>query len=187
MVNLAKRGKLVDNVCLICNKQMESTMHALWRCPSLKRVRVFIKGVRADDHIQFFDFIFSCTSRLLANELELLCLVFWRVLFRRNGKVHNSAAIDDKNVVPWASSFLLDFQQANGPKEVDSKVGSDGVRIVQDRPSWCPPSVDSYKINTDAAIDVANGNVGIGIIIRDHRGQVMASSARMDTTPRLWK
>ncbi|KAK2637684.1 hypothetical protein Ddye_025479 [Dipteronia dyeriana] len=44
--------------------------------------------------------------------------------------------------------------------------------------SWCPPMEGQLKMNTNAAVDVHSGRVGFGIIIRNHRGEVMASSAQ---------
>ncbi|XP_040993835.1 uncharacterized protein LOC121240415 [Juglans microcarpa x Juglans regia] len=42
--------------------------------------------------------------------------------------------------------------------------------------TWSPPPLHTYKINWDAAIDKRNCKVEIEIIVRDHSGQVVASS-----------
>ncbi|KAK1571570.1 hypothetical protein Q3G72_019311 [Acer saccharum] len=36
-------------------------------------------------------------------DMELLCIILWRVLFRRNGKVHESVVVEEGDLVPWAS------------------------------------------------------------------------------------
>ncbi|KAK2656328.1 hypothetical protein Ddye_009380 [Dipteronia dyeriana] len=45
--------------------------------------------------------------------------------------------------------------------------------------SWSPPPLGVFKINTDAAIAVAKIRTGIGIIVKDSSGDVMASFAQM--------
>ncbi|KAL5773683.1 hypothetical protein ACOSP7_013323 [Xanthoceras sorbifolium] len=42
---------------------------------------------------------------------------------------------------------------------------------------WSPPVLGRWKINTDAALDVAKGVVGVGIIIRNSLGQVAEAVA----------
>ncbi|KAK1551128.1 hypothetical protein Q3G72_030748 [Acer saccharum] len=41
---------------------------------------------------------------------------------------------------------------------------------------WIPPPPWVFKINSDAAMDVKLGKVGVGIIIRNVRGDVLSSS-----------
>ncbi|KAK3204451.1 hypothetical protein Dsin_018497 [Dipteronia sinensis] len=43
---------------------------------------------------------------------------------------------------------------------------------------WRPPDPGLYKVNTDAALDVASRKIGIGLIIHNCFGKVMASSAQ---------
>lgn len=39
--------------------------------------------------------------------------------------------------------------------------------------NWFPPPAGTYKINTDAAISVEGGCVGLGYVIRNHLGEVV--------------
>ncbi|KAL5840860.1 hypothetical protein ACOSQ4_013468 [Xanthoceras sorbifolium] len=52
-------------------------------------------------------------------------------------------------------------------------------RILVDKQArcWSPPVLGRWKINTDAALDVAKGVVGVGIIIRNSLGQVAEAVA----------
>ena len=43
------------------------------------------------------------------------------------------------------------------------------------KPKWIAPPWDKYKINYDAAISNAENKAGIGIVVRDYNGEVMAS------------
>uniref|UniRef100_A0A803Q236 RNase H type-1 domain-containing protein n=1 Tax=Cannabis sativa TaxID=3483 RepID=A0A803Q236_CANSA len=39
---------------------------------------------------------------------------------------------------------------------------------------WQPPDVEFYKMNLDTALDVVGAIIGIGAIIRNHDGEVVA-------------
>lgn len=40
---------------------------------------------------------------------------------------------------------------------------------------WKPPTADSFKVNWDASIDRWKNLMGVGVIIRDHVGSVLAA------------
>ncbi|KAK3231077.1 hypothetical protein Dsin_002958 [Dipteronia sinensis] len=94
-------------------------------------------------------------------EFELLCTVLWRVWFRRNVRVHESASVEEGDIVPWAKSYLEEFKRADG-------LGTDEAKMVMKSVArWQPPTEREFKLNVDAVIDSVRGRVGIGIIIRD--------------------
>ncbi|KAK2645833.1 hypothetical protein Ddye_021028 [Dipteronia dyeriana] len=43
---------------------------------------------------------------------------------------------------------------------------------------WHPPSVSVYKMNSNTTIDRAKTGIGVGLVIRDHLGSVVASSSQ---------
>ncbi|KAK2662317.1 hypothetical protein Ddye_000891 [Dipteronia dyeriana] len=67
--------------------------------------------------------------------------------------------------VPPRAGFLHDFQatdcgfpKARAPKSLS--------------PVWIAPILGSFKINTDAALDMKNNLVGLGVVVRDHQGML---------------
>jgi len=40
---------------------------------------------------------------------------------------------------------------------------------------WHPPSIDTYKINYDGTVFTESNEVGLGIMVRNEKGEVMAS------------
>ncbi|KAK1571513.1 hypothetical protein Q3G72_018476 [Acer saccharum] len=87
----------------------------------------------------------------------------------RNQVVHNKAATGVSEVLGWSESFIEDFRQA-------SFCGGTGVCRSPEKLRWKAPDRGFFKINTDAAIDTAGGRSGLGVIIRDCKGLVMASA-----------
>ncbi|KAK2641422.1 hypothetical protein Ddye_023185 [Dipteronia dyeriana] len=79
----------------------------------------------------------------------------------------------DDEVVLWSSSILDDFRRANfNPPLVRHGLVDESIK-------WKPPVIGIFKVNTDAAIDSKEGRVGLGIMIRDCEGFVLASSAQI--------
>ncbi|KAK3205554.1 hypothetical protein Dsin_019600 [Dipteronia sinensis] len=66
---------------------------------------------------------------------------------------------------------FLDYLRANIPTVECTYVEAGVIR-------WKPPSDGFYKVNINASLDVANHGIGIGLVIRDHQGFVMASSSQ---------
>ncbi|KAK2634844.1 hypothetical protein Ddye_029636 [Dipteronia dyeriana] len=113
--NIARRG-VMTVVCPICGVKPESTLHALWGCSGLADVRsssaAFQKLPWIADGI-FMDFITSCARILVVREMEFLCVVLWRIRWKRNQVVHGVFNRCEGSIVGWAYDFLFKFWDAN--------------------------------------------------------------------------
>ncbi|KAK3230847.1 hypothetical protein Dsin_002728 [Dipteronia sinensis] len=150
-VNLAQRKIPVDDICPICNRCQETTMHALWSCPSLKEVRKscgFMKGIRCDDSVDFKVFLAFCKHKLQGDELPLFLIILWLLWFIRNQKIHGTSEPPGSNVYVWCYDFLSRFRAANF---VDN--GSSFQEVIHDV-KWQPPNDGFFKVNCDASIHV---------------------------------
>ncbi|KAK3226506.1 hypothetical protein Dsin_006368 [Dipteronia sinensis] len=86
----------------------------------------------------------------------------------------------------WGCSVLkvvresYDFGRKVGKddQEVSAQQSNGKDPITQKLVRWIPPIPGIYKMNTDAALDGAGMVVGVGIVIRDSEGFVMAASAQ---------
>ncbi|KAK0594791.1 hypothetical protein LWI29_000556 [Acer saccharum] len=173
--NLVKRRVPLDELCSLCHRGPESTIHALWSCPKLKIFRSMwprLKDVQIQSGISFLDFIILCKSLLTLDDLEVFCVSIWRVWFLRNDAVHNAKVAPVGDVVPWAMAFRDEFQNANGGAS-----SSSGPRSLVAN-SWRPQDRGHFKANSNAALDLIHGKVGVGINIRNHLGEVLASCAQ---------
>ncbi|KAK3199475.1 hypothetical protein Dsin_022890 [Dipteronia sinensis] len=79
--------------------------------------------------------------------------------------------LSDSEVTEWAASFIQDFRSANANKNAQVV-----ERVVSHR--WQVPHVGSFKINTDAALNVHGKVTGFGVVIRDCYRGVMVSYCR---------
>ncbi|KAK3230172.1 hypothetical protein Dsin_002053 [Dipteronia sinensis] len=102
-VNLAGRGLVMDRLCPICNSWTESSLHALWSCPKLRKARdmcPLLDGLKVKHGMSFFDFMFACKNQLRRGTGTFMCGFFWRIWFSRNGVVHQSNPFDVDDIFP---------------------------------------------------------------------------------------
>ncbi|KAK2663222.1 hypothetical protein Ddye_001796 [Dipteronia dyeriana] len=88
-------------------------------------------------------------------DFELLCVIWWRVWFRRNKLIYSSVTILAHGIVVWDVDFLEDFRRAN------IKEG----RVVEQqsgRLPWKDLPVGCFKINTDEVLNPREKVSGLG-------------------------
>jgi hypothetical protein len=100
----------------------------------------------------------------------------WTVLarklwLRRNSVVFGGVFISPNQLMREAVISIEDFKRANVPTEKENDFQAIPVPPVQ----WKAPSLGLYKINWDAAIDMKNRRMGVGIIARDYQVLVVAA------------
>ncbi|KAL5847316.1 hypothetical protein ACOSQ3_010840 [Xanthoceras sorbifolium] len=84
--------------------------------------------------------------------------------------MHDRPCLNDEIIVPWCRNFLSEFLSS----------------LVQQRPAdcvsrferWIPPDEGFVKVNSNAAIDISRGMVGLGWVVRDSEGFVLLSAVK---------
>ncbi|KAK3189096.1 hypothetical protein Dsin_028657 [Dipteronia sinensis] len=87
----------------------------------------------------------------------------------RNSLVHKSSKPDYSDEVWWSRNFAAEYQATSLVK--DKGLMGSYKRLSR----WQAPTNGFYKVNCCAISDIGSYRVGIGIVIRDGSGQVMAS------------
>ncbi|KAK0599425.1 hypothetical protein LWI29_005166 [Acer saccharum] len=105
-------------------------------------------------------------------EVELFCIIVWRIWSFRNSYTHRSILGKLSEVFDWCEQFLKDFQDAKR-EDRTKQMPKDNMVIC-----WLPPEVGVYKANCDVKMDKLGGCTGIGVVVRDHRGEVFASCSQ---------
>ncbi|KAL5543171.1 hypothetical protein UlMin_010881 [Ulmus minor] len=173
-VNLAKHGMPTQTRCLLCNEADDTSLHALWGCKALNSLKVMCDPLlqfKLPPQCDLKEFLLSANDALSSENLEFLCILLWRIWFRRNKWIHEKIWLDDDSCYSWARQHLADFLEANCRKEDSLKKG---LAIP-----WQAPEVRMVKVNSDAAWCCKQKKFGLGAVIRDHTGKVLASVATL--------
>ncbi|KAK9988416.1 hypothetical protein SO802_028655 [Lithocarpus litseifolius] len=100
---------------------------------------------------------------------ELFAILAWSLWFCRNKIRVKELDKVPHDVVSWASNFKFEFQSM--------KEGSKAARPKENL-KWVPrvpPPQGWFKINVDGAIFKETNEAGIGVVVRDSQGWVLAA------------
>lgn len=172
--NLVKRGVDVQNCCVHCGRKGEDCFHVFWGCKHAIKMWFQSKFARLLSIVFNQDplhVLMDWKEKTELADFEELIVFLWGLWNRRNAKVFKSQETISKfSLADWAFSYLDSYRTTNAKLE------------PRNRPQfpirWMPPEEGFYKINTDASVSMVDLNAGLGIIIRDHQGQVLAAETK---------
>ena len=101
-----------------------------------------------------------------AKSLELFGVVAWIIWNQRNKLRLNERCLPSEIFLEVARAYLSDFQSKFQKTKVQQPKGS---------MKWRPPRDGMYKTNYDGTIFDESEEAGIGVIIRDIKGLVIAA------------
>ncbi|GMN33857.1 hypothetical protein TIFTF001_041961 [Ficus carica] len=97
----------------------------------------------------------------------------WAIWWARNTWVHSNHVIDARSVMEMMGRLLGDFQQC-----LKHKVPIVSSATIDNQIRWKKPTCGSLKLNVDTLACMGKEEVGIGAIIRDSKGMVVAGFTR---------
>ena len=166
--NLVRRTIIQTSTCDRCSLQAKDSLHALWSCMVLNKVW---DGDSWSFHsnIQFTDFKELC-SWILENgkPMELFAVQVWSIWNQRNKLRLNQSCRLTKDLQKMAVESWNEICRSN--LRLNRSSSSPTHQTV-----WTAPALDNYKINYDGALSSANNKSGIGIVVQDCHGEVIAS------------
>ncbi|KAK3192992.1 hypothetical protein Dsin_024302 [Dipteronia sinensis] len=171
MVNIACRGVQTDGLCGACKNSNETTLHSLWECNKLKHIRGewwHGRNPLRSNHSNFFDLVCDISCLVSSEEMEFFYVLVWRIWFCRNSKIHGCQIYKVEDVVHWSEGFIAYFRSK------EKRIRRGDVRSNVVITCWKPPEFGDYKANCDAVVERRGNCVGIGTVIRDSTGAVLA-------------
>lgn len=177
---LMKRKITANSICERCKSAVEEAEHALWSCLELEVVWADREVWCFRSEVGFSD-VKELVSWLIAEgkPLELFAYTAWMVWNQRNKARLNLQVIPLHQVADQAKELLAQYRvKLQVPKVQLMNSGSRGSR-------WRCPQVGLVKINFDGAICSEANMSGIGVVIRDDKGAVLASCS--EKIPRACK
>jgi ribonuclease HI len=170
-VNLCKRHIPIDPKCENCRKCPEDVLHAVWSCPVLTPVwdkEPWIHSLRATPIMDFADLFSKVLDLGTYQNTEAFSIISWSLWQRRNKqRLHQEVEAIDQ-VSTRARAYLDEFVSSIEPLQPAEPTSTLVIK-------WQPPSRHNFKINYDGAVFKETNEAGIGVVVRNKAGHVMAS------------
>ena len=162
--NLYRQKITVDAICDRCKVRTEDCSHALFFCSNVQEVWA------ADQQWQWLSTLSGKTAGEIFNHAleedkdpSLLVYTAWTLWNHRNKCREPQYPLNQ--VLQFAKDRRKEFQTAQStfPKQMHRK-----------HTRWKPPEAGQFKVNYDGAVFREQGRAGIGVVIRNSDGAVLA-------------
>ncbi|XP_019158163.1 PREDICTED: uncharacterized protein LOC109154880 [Ipomoea nil] len=123
---------------------------------------------RSEEDLECAELNLSITSinTYCVSKFAMAC---WGIWCSRNDYVWRNAVYSMDSMLRSAMSLLSSWKDVNEPEAPVSTHTAEEL--------WCPPSHGCLKLNTDVAMESNSGIMGMGWIIRDEMGVLVAAKA----------
>ncbi|XP_042984282.1 uncharacterized protein LOC122313374 [Carya illinoinensis] len=172
--NLYKRRVTKDPLCPICVNKEETVCHVLWNCPAAVDVWAEVNSpvqkwpTGETDLGQLWN---KVVERCGEDEVVLIATVMRNIWLRRNSLVFEDDFSSPGALFNKAKSSIAAYQEA----QEKQGMGAGHVRVHRERVRWRAPREGVVKVNWDAAYELKNKKMGLGVVIRDGEGEVLVS------------
>ena len=169
--NLWKRKSLQEPVCQRCKLQVETVSHVLIECKAARKIWVLapLTVQPSKDHNQdFFSAFQEMWSRSSTAEAELMVVYCWVIWSARNKFIFEGKKSDSRILATKAESVLKAYQRVS---KIGNAHGTKDRGIEQQK--WNPPK-KVLKLNVNAAVNNKDQKTGLGAIVRDAEGNILA-------------
>lgn len=168
--NLFKQKIIESPKCPICEQEEETTIHILWLCPSAMDVwnegaRIFQKCSYREPN--FLLLVEKMLQRCDAEEFMQFVGIARRILLRRNDLVYGGNFWHPAEIIRHMQSARLSYNVAHAGVHTTRETG----RQLQ----WLAPPTGWIMANWDASVDRPRGIWGMGVIVRNSAGDLMAA------------
>ena len=111
-------------------------------------------------------------DRVEEGKLDQVVMIAWALWCNRNEVRNGGKQKTGSELIRWAATYLAEYTTATVSP---SKPTPPRLEL---RSLWTPPLALMFKVNVDGAVFSALGAVGIGIIIQDEEGRVVAALSK---------
>ncbi|KAK1668586.1 hypothetical protein QYE76_056745 [Lolium multiflorum] len=172
LAGLHKRINTVNPTCSICGQIAEDSHHALIRCTLARALRDETRKLWRLPPEEAFEYngkewILQLLCSISKSDRPKVIFLLWRVWHHRNNVVHG----DGKASITASALFIVNYHRSFLAARYPLDQHSSEDPLVHTK--WIAPTEGSLKANVDAGWDEVSKTAGLGVIIRDHKGQVI--------------
>ncbi|KAK4854714.1 hypothetical protein QYF36_000379 [Acer negundo] len=156
-------------------KASETECNALFWCPESLKVwqnSSFYDILSDFRNLSCVDILNGLLDRLGREEFSFICVLIWCLWNSRNAALHRGKTRNVVDIIEGAGDILLEFQ--NTYKALSIPIMPNALNPS----SWLAPPVGCLKLNSDASVRCGRKSIGVGAVIRDSSGRVVAAISK---------
>lgn len=171
--NMVEKGMHFGYDCPVCGEEPKSLLHALISCDFALSVWSLWQDCPMHSLLNAKDFaglVHQFCSSSNAAHLEFFFAISWYIWYNRNLLTHNDNGLPPLQIWEMARRVVEDYQEAISVKFPVEQQTNGG---------WVAPPPGFFKVNVDGASSLDGlGTSGVGMIIRDDGGRVVAALSK---------
>ncbi|XP_075492415.1 uncharacterized protein LOC142530463 [Primulina tabacum] len=178
-INMQNRGIQVASLCVVCNKELDTSWHTFITCPFARECWTNAKlrqavDFNADTTEGFTQWVFKIIQDLSGAELSKFVTILWAIWKQKNSLLWNNHIDTLSRVVVRAMRFLNDWISL-----AKSNKGSQEAGPRNQTCRWTPPLIGAVKCNIDAAFFEDIKSAGISMVVRDEEGRLLMARTNL--------
>ncbi|KAK6163647.1 hypothetical protein DH2020_000511 [Rehmannia glutinosa] len=172
---LRRRGVGTNAICARCGLAEETNEHAVRDCGwmefmwAMSPLHIYLPPLQHRGTLG--DWVAQFMKQGDSDGHDLFAMILWSAWAAINKLIFEKQSITHQQCIKLATARLHEHAQVGVMGRTPST-----TRIYPQK--WIPPEESTVKINSDASIRDGEGT-GIGIAIRDHRGQIISTLSKM--------
>ncbi|XP_030498069.2 uncharacterized protein LOC115713727 [Cannabis sativa] len=124
------------------------------------------------------DYLVHLSTIYTTQEMEQIVCTLWSIWTERNRVVHGSSAKPASILASFAVNYLSNFRSATKKYHTAATSAPPLPTSVPGAAKWTPPTGLNLKLNVDAALDANRNIIGVGAVVRNSDGHVLAAMAK---------
>ncbi|XP_060969608.1 uncharacterized protein LOC133036862 [Cannabis sativa] len=169
--------KIIDSAaCSLFSNAWEFVEHALFPCKHAKKVwhsAGFPLDYDVLSRMKFSDCLVLLSIVKTTSEMEQMLCTMWFLWTDRNTYIHGKPVLSSSQIWAKSAAYYCNFQQHS---TIQNSPTVSTAAATQSK--WILPPLNELKMNVDAACDVSCNKIGVGIIVRNSSGQVVAAYSK---------
>ena len=150
----------------------ETSGHILWDCTFAKEVWCGTKikpPALLEPVNEFLNLVWEVVDSCTNVNWVLFAVTAWSLWNNRNSVIHGGNSEGKEGLIKSVAGYV---EEVKSEKTTQRGVHSG---VAQ---KWTPPKQGWYKVNTDGAVFREAGCCGIGVVVRNEKGQIMGALCR---------